>query len=216
MESKPLTPEKITNEEDIKEMLKDINMNMDGSSLIQKNEIVFEYKDKTYRCVMPNQRQQSEAEQAQNKCKIKLLQEEDTLTRKQLIKVLKDKQEIDIAVLEKAKGKLQEDLQTVYLELAVVPTDNPIKIQEIKQKKSEIESKFMDITIEIVELLSPCIEEQAKIQYFKYLGYLCTEEHIKDTEDFKRIWQTYEEFENNNTGLSFKSVESIQTLLLSV
>ena len=203
-------------EEDIKEILEDINMNMDGSSLIQKNEIFFEYKDKAYRCIMPNQRQQSEAEQAQNKYKIKLLQEDGTLTRKQLVKVLKNKQDIDITILEKTKTKLQEELQTVYLELAVVPTDNPAKIQEIKQKKAEIEAKFMDITIEIVELISPCIEEQAKIQYFKYLAYLCTEKHIKDTEDFKRIWQTYEEFENNNTGLSFKSVESIQTLLLSV
>ncbi len=210
--------EKVSQEriDELKESLRDIQLNMDDKSLIQNNKFLFTYQNKNYSCRMPNQRELSEADQAQNKYKIILIQQEGTITKKKLIKILKEKQDIDIDALEKKKFKLQEDLQTVYLELAVVPTDNPNKINQIKEKKQAVEEEFMQISIEIVEMLAPCIEEQTKIQYYKYLSYLCTDKKIEDKDEFESVWKSFTEFENDNTGLSHKCIEGVQTLLLSV
>lgn len=206
------TPEKIAQ---IKDLLKEMNINQGNQSLIQDNKLIFIKDEKIYRCFMPNQIQQTEAEGKQNQLRVKLIQSDDTITRKRLIQVLKEKQNIDIIQLEKDKEKLRDDLQDIYLDLAVVPTDNPDKIEEMKNKKSEIEQKFMEITIEVMELLSPCIEEQVKAIYYKYLAYTCSEKQIKENE-FKSIWTDYDEFEKDDTGLSYKSIEAIQTLLLHI
>ena len=210
--------EKITKErmEELTETLKDAQLNIDGKSLIQNNKFLFSYQNKNYSCRMPNQREQSEADQAQNIYKISLIKQEGTITKKQLIKVLKENQDIDIAELEKNKLKLQDELQTVYLELAVVPSDDTGKINQVTEKKKVVEEKFMQVSIEIVEMLAPCIEEQTKIQYFKYLAYLCTYQKIADKDEYEQTWKSFEEFENDSTGLSYKGVEGIQTLLLSV
>lgn len=210
--------EKVSEErmDELKESLKDIQLNMDGKSLIQDNKYIFTYQNKSYSCRTPNQREQSEADQEQNKYKIDLIQQEGTVTKKQLIKILKEKQDIDIEELEKQKLKLQEDIKIVYLELAVVPTDNPEKISQIKKKKKAVEDQFMQVSIEIGEMIAPCIEEQARIQFYKYLSYLCTDKKVEDKNEFEPIWKSFEEFQNDNTGLSYKCLEGIQTLLLSV
>jgi hypothetical protein len=212
METKPLSPEKIVQ---IKNLLKEMDINQSNQSLIQDNKLIFTKDDKIYRCNMPNQIQQTEAEAKQNQLKVKLIQSDDTITRKRLIQVLKEKQNIDIIELEKNKEKLRKDLQDIYLDLAIVPSDNTEKIEEIRIKKNKIEEQFMEITIEIMELLSPCIEEQVKAIYYKYLAYACTEKQIKENE-FKLIWIDYTEFEKDDTGLSYKAIEAIQTLLLNI
>lgn len=212
MEIKPLTPEKI---DQIKVILKDMEINQGNQSLIQDNKLIFTKDEKIYRCCMPTQIQQTEAENKQNQLKVKLIQSDDTITRKRLIQVLKEKQDVDIVQLEKDKEKLRNDLQDVYLDLAVVPTDNPDKIEEIKDKKDNIEEKFMQINIEVTESLSPCIEEQVKNIYYKYLSYACSQKQIKEDE-FEDIWTSYDEFEKDDTGLSYKCIEAIQTLLLYI
>ncbi len=207
-----LTPEKIAQ---IKGILKEMDINQTSQSLIQDNKLIFTKDDKIYRCCMPTQIQQTEAENKQNQLKVKLIQSDDTITRKKLIKVLKEKQDIDIIALEKDKEKLRQDLQDIYLDLAIIPSDDTEKIEEIRDKKNKIEENFMEITIEIVELLSICLEEQVKAIYYKYLAYACTEKQIKE-ESFEKIWANYEEFENDDTGLSYKAIDGIQTLLLNI
>ncbi len=210
--SQQLSPEKIA---EIKQILKEMDVNPSNQSLIQDNKIIFLHIDKIYRCGMPNQKDQTTAEQIQNKLMIKLIQEDDTITRKRLIEVLKEKQNIDIKKLEEDKNKLRSELQDSYLDLAVIPSDNKNKIEELRTKKNNIEEKFMEVTIEIAEMLSPCIEEQVKIQYYKYLAYVCTEKQIKEN-DFEKIWKDFDQFEEENTGLSYKAIEAIQTLLLNI
>ncbi len=207
-----LNPEKI---EEIKEILKEMDINPVNQSLIQDNKLIFIYKDKVYRCKMPTQIQQTEAEYKQNQLKVKLIQSDDTITRKRLIKVLKEKQDIDIAQLEKDKEKLRKDLQDMYLDLAIIPSDDPDKIEELKDKKNKIEEKFMEVTIEVIELLSPALEEQVKAIYYKSLASSCVEKQIKEDE-FEKVWKDYSEFEKDDTGISYKSIEAIQTLLLNI
>ena len=212
METKPLSPEKIAQ---IKDLLKEMDINPANQSLIQENRIIFPYQTKVYRVHMPNQMEQTLAEQAQNKLKIKLIQEDGTITRKKLIKALKEKQDIDIAELEKEKEKLRQELQDTYLDLAIVNSDELDKIEDIREKKNKIESKFMDITIEIIEMLSPCIEEIVKAEYYKHLAYLCTDTQIQE-DAFEKTWKDYEEFGKDETGLTYKAIENLQSLLLSI
>ena len=212
METKPLSPEKIAQ---IKDLLKEMDINPANQSLIQENKIIFPYQNKIYRVHMPNQMEQTLAEEAQNKLKIKLIQEDGTITRKRLIKVLKEKQDIDIVELEKEKEKLRQELQDIYLDLAIVSSDDFDKIEEIREKKNKIEVKFMEITIEVIEMLAPCIEEQVKAGYYKYLAYLCTDTQIQE-EAFEKSWKDYDEFGKDGTGLTYKAIENLQSLLLSI
>jgi len=211
METKPLTPEKLAK---LKDLLEELNITELNQSLVQDNKLIFMVDDKVYRCLMPSQVQQNEAETRQNQLKIKLIQSEDTVTRKRLIEILKEKQNIDIVELEKKKSEIQKDLQDLYLELAVIPTDNSEKIKTLKAKKEKIEEKFMEITIEITEMLTPCIEEQVKVMYYRYLAYACTEKQIEHKEEFESVWKSFEEFGNDPSILTYKSIQSIQTLIL--
>lgn len=212
METKPLSPEKIAQ---IKDLLKEMDINPANQSLIQENCIVFPYQGKIYRVHMPNQMEQTLAEQAQNKLKVKLIQEDDTITRKKLIKVLKEKQDIDIVGLELAKEALRQELQDTYLKLAVVNSDELDKIEDIREEKNSIESKFMEISIEIIEMLAPCIEEQVKAEYYKHLAYVCTDTQIAEGA-FEKTWKDYDEFGKDGTGLTYKAIENLQSLLLSI
>lgn len=207
-----LTSEKIAQ---IKILLKEINVNQANQSLIQDNKLIFTKNDKIYRCNMPTQIQQTEAEAKQNQLKVKLIQSDDTITRKRLIQVLKEKQNIDIPELEKDKEKILTELQDNQIDLATTLSDNPEKIKKLKIQQAEIEEQLMTITIEIMTFLSPCIEEQVIASYYKYLAYACTEKQIKEN-NFERIWAEYSDFEKDNTGLTHHAVNAIETLLLNI
>ncbi len=207
-----LTPEKIAQ---IKDLLKDMSVNDANQSLIQDNKLIFTKNEKIYRCSMPTQIQQTEAEARQNALKVKLIQSDDTITRKRLLQVLKEKQDIDIVQLEKDKEKILTQLQDVQIDLATTLSDNPKKIKELTTQQIEIEEQLMTVTIEIMTFLSPCIEEQVKASYYKYLAYSCTEKQIKEN-DFEEIWEKYSDFEKDNSGLTHHAINAIETLLLNI
>lgn len=203
-----LSPEKLAQ---IKAVLTEIDANTANQSLIQDNKILFSFKGKGYRCRMPNQKEQSLAEQAQHKLKIKLANEPGNVTKDQLIKNLKKNVGFDVEEKENQKAKLRQKLQDAYLELALIPSDNKSEIENKRKQKQEIESKFMDVCIELADMLAPCIQEQAKVEYYRTLAYLCT-----DSDDESRVWKTYEDFCNDDSGLTYKALEYLQSLLLNV
>ena len=207
-----LTPAKIAQ---IKAVLKEMDVSSANQSLIQDNKIVFPYKDKIYRVRMPNQNEQVLAEEAQNKVKLRLTQEKGNRSRNQLIRDLKENNGLDVKTLEKEKEKIKDELQDVYLELAVVPSDFPEKIDEMVQKKEEIEARFMEIFIELSEILEPCIQEQAKIEYYRYLAFTCAEIQ-KGKDEFRPVWEYYDDYKKDDTGLSLLVLSNLQSLLLSI
>lgn len=212
METKPLSSEKIAQ---IKDLLKEMDINGANQSLIQDNKLIFTKDEKIYRCSMPSQIEQTEAEARQNALKVKLIQSDDTITRKRLIKVLKEKQDIDIVQLEKDKEAILKELQDTQLDLAMTLSEDEKKVQELSQKVLKIEEKFMELTIEIITFLSPCIEEQVKASYYKYLAYTCTEKQI-EKDKFEKVWNEYSDFENDDTGLSHHALGAIESLLLNI
>lgn len=209
---KTLSPENLAQ---IKKVLSEISLNSTKDSVIQDNKNFFIYKQKSYRTHMPNQEEQANAEHAQDKLKVDLIQNGCTITRKRLIKQLKDKQDIDIKAMEKEKEILRKQLQDVYLDLAVVDSKEITKIEELREKKNKIESDFTDILIEIVELLSPCLEEKAKTEYYRYLTYICTEKQTAK-ETYEPVWKTFEDFKKDDTGLTSIAIDKLQELLLNI
>ena len=207
-----LSPEKIVQ---IKAVLKEMDVDSANQSLIQDNKIVFSYKDKIYRVRMPNQIEQTLAEDAQNKVKLRLTQEKGNRSRNQLIRDLKENNGLDVKALEAEKDKIKEELQDVYLELAPVTSDFPDKIEELIKKKEEIEVRFMEIFIELAEVLEPCIQEQAKIEFYRFLAYTCSEIKTGE-EEFSPTWATYDDYKQDSTGLTTIVLNNLQSLLLSI
>ena len=79
---KQLTPEQIEN---IKQAIIEIDTISNDHSLIQDNKVYFGDKDISYRCKMPNQREQSEAENARVQYKLTLMNTGKYLTKNQQI-----------------------------------------------------------------------------------------------------------------------------------
>ncbi len=212
MDIKLLTPEKLSQ---IKVLLQSLNTEQSAHSIIQDNKALFSYEEKNYRVRLPNQREQTLAEQIKGKLQIKLVQEEGNIDRKQLIKVLKEKQDIDILELEKTQEKIREELHNVFLELAVIDSIEVKKIEELTNKKQDIEMKFLEITIEISGHLEPCIQEITKAEYIRYLSYLCAEKQV-DKDTYEPVWKDYEEYGKDDTGLTYNVIASLNTLLLNI
>jgi hypothetical protein len=207
-----LSPEKIAQ---LKAVLKEMDVSSANESLIQDNKIVFPYKDKIYRVRMPNQIEQTLAEEAQNKVKLRLTQEKGNRSRNQLIRDLKENNGLDVKALEAEKDGIKEELQYVYLELAVVPSEFPDKIEALIKKKEEIELRFMEIFVELAEVLEPCIQEQAKIEFYRFLAFTCAE--VKTgKEDFTSVWETYDDCKKDGSGLSTLFLNNLQSLLLKI
>lgn len=212
MDTKPLTAEKITQ---IKAVLQSLNIEESLHSVIQDNKALFVYKEKSYRVRMPNQKEQTLAEHVKAKTQIKLVQEEGNISRKQLINALKEKQDIDIAGLERIQEDIRQELHDTFLELALIDSIEIKKIEELTSKKQAVERKFSEIYIEISEHLSPCIEEITKAEYIRYLTYLCTEKQI-NKETHEPVWKDYEEYGKDETGLTYVAIDMLNSLLLSI
>jgi len=207
-----ISPEKMAQ---IKSVLQEIDTINSDATLIKDNKILFPFNGKTYRVRMPSQNDEYRAEQAQNNLQIRLIQQDGTITKKRLIKLLKEKQDIDIEALEKEKDKIRKELQDVYLELAVVDSEDFARIDSCKLKKQDIENRFMEIVIEITEMLKPCIEEQVHIEYYRYLSFLCSEVCVQD-ELFEPIWKSYEDYCKDDTGLTHKALQHTHSLLINI
>jgi len=211
MENEILSQEK---KAEIQQTLKDLNLCTSTRALIEDNKYLFSYKDATYRVRMPSQEDQIVAERIQNKEKIKLYKDKDNVTKKDWIKILKESQNIDIPALEKEKEQILSELRDAMLETALIPSDEPERLAKALEKQDEINTRFQNILIDIAEYLSPCIESQVKVEYYRYLAYMCTEEVVNDKT--KKIWDSFEAYKKDESGLSTIALDGVQSLLLSL
>lgn len=199
----------------IKELLNTLDLNSFNQSLIKDNKIIFVLDTKVYRCVMPSQKDLALAEDLENRLKVQFLQKENYVTRKKLKQILKEKQGIDIDELESQKEIYQNQLKDIYLDIASTETDQEDKLKILKEKKHMIEEKFTSLIIEITEYLKPSIEDQIRKKYYEFLTYLCTEKSIEKNEWLK-VWDTIDDYENDNSKLSHNAVGYLQTLMLNI
>jgi len=178
----------------IKELL---NLN-EISDLVKTNEKVFEMNGKTYRIKKATYKQKQEAYKKKMEKYVDMLKDDKYPLEKDLIELYK-KRNIDI---QKMGIELQNKVirrDSTMLKLGEVIKNNAIE-SELKVFKDEIESMNIDIqrlSIERMSYLESSIEQQVSIFIYSYFVYLLAEE--KDGENWKKVWNTYEEFENTDS-----------------
>lgn len=181
--------------------------------LIKDGKLHFEYNGIIYRVRMPNQKELTEANNIRNRKFYALLQERDAngkpvyLLIKNLKKILKFNQCIDIDELDNQLEILKKQLIDVHLELAKI-TDSEIKTIEKYQKKIQtIKDQRTDIILEKAGYLAVAIEPQAEDVYYKTLTRFCTEQYVESGEgenrkgDFIKVWEKFDDYENDNSLL---------------
>ena len=73
----------------------------------------------------------------------------------------------------------------------------------------------MNISIELIELLAPCIEEQVKTFYYKYLTFACTQVQVEENK-FEQVWKSFDDYKKDESSLTYKALDALQTLLLNI
>lgn len=198
----------------LQNILEELDININNQTLIQDNKILFQVEDHLYRCRMPNQQERFYADQKKNQLYLDLIQQPKTVTKKQLIKILKEHQNIDIDKLEHEKLTLSQKIKELYLDLVPYSDNEKKNIDSKKEKVEEIEKELMRLSLEISTYLGPCIESQVDACYIEYLTYLCTEK-LKKEDQWISTWKTFEDFQNAERKLLNKSIESLTNLILN-
>jgi hypothetical protein len=183
--------------EEMREVLKESKL-LD-SSLIQDNKLQFAVNNEKYRVRMPTQKELADAESYRYKALVRLLQEEGTITKKKLIVLLKEKQDVNIEDLENKKKIAERKLHDAYLGLALCNDDDKERLQSYVSKIESSRQEYIDLFIEIEQYLSPAIENRIEGLYAKHLTVSCTDKLNEETQEWSKVWKTYDEFEKDSS-----------------
>lgn len=200
------------------DVLKELDKEILSSDLIQDNRIHFTLDNQIYCVRMPNQRELSLAEEIKNAFYIELIQRPNTLHKKQIKKILKEKQGIDVDEMQKQANDLEAKLLDLRLSLARKKDTEKNAIDEFLTQIEEIKQKRLSIVLEIAEYFSSSIESQVRDRYMEYLTFLCTDKCIDENNEKKyiKVWNKFEEFENDNTKVSHKAIGYLTNLILNI
>jgi hypothetical protein len=97
--------------------------------------------------------------------------------------------------------------------LATKDSADKNKISEYSDKILKIQQTLQQLAMDIATYLSPSLESRLEKFYLEYLTSVCTEK--QEGNEWKRIWNSLEEFNNADTVLTNKSVASLTWLLLN-
>lgn len=188
----------------LKEKIKELEQNPFTEAIIKDNKVPFNHDKKLYRCVMPTQSDLMKAKDYEDETRVRLLRKKDTISRKELIKILKENQNIDISKYEEEKENVVKDINETYLSLNKVRDLNKERINELTNKIKDLLEKFQDIGYEISKNLCSCIENKQDVAYIRYLTACCTEiQNLEGT--WIKAWPEFENFEADKTMLSLKA-----------
>jgi hypothetical protein len=201
------------NNDILKDSIADLSKNNFDDSVIKDNKLCFVIGDNLYRVRMPNQGEQSLAEHKRNLAQLEYFKQEGCITKNQLLIQLKNSGIIDIEKLEEDKENLIKELKKQWFMLATKSSDDKNKISEYSTQISKIQETLQSLSIDIATHLSPCLESRLEKFYIEYITYVCTEQRVG--EDWKRLWNTYEEFNQGDGGLGNKAIAYMTWLLLN-
>lgn len=200
----------------IQKILSEINISDDAEKLIENNTLIFIVDNIIYRCKMPNQLNQTEANKIKNQVHINLLHTKDILFEEDLKNLLKEKG-IDIFAMEQKLQELKKELHQKFLLLAPTMTEEAEKIKQYKEEIKNIKQEFLVLSAKISILLEPSIESQTDKAYLEALTAFCTEKNINPTEEkWEKVWNTYEDFQKDSSKLPNKAIETMAKLLIYI
>jgi hypothetical protein len=206
-------------EKQLQTILDELQQDDLNSEIIYDNKLHFQVKNEIYRVRIPNQKQHSLATNHKNKLYIQLLQQENTLTIKQLSKILLEKQNIDIGQMDQEAKDLENQMTQVYLSLAKKKDSEVESINKLKKQLAEIRNKRLIIILEKSNFLSPAIENQVQDLYYRFLTAICTEKLIKQKDDKELwipVWKNFEHFEEDDSKLAYIALARLTELMFGV
>lgn len=183
----------------VKEMNEMLNLT-EIAELIQNNEKIFEVDNITYRIKKPSYKQRQEVYKKKIEKYTELLKDERYLLEKDLREIYK-KRGVDIDKLDmelKNKMKKRDDLMIrLGGALKLGQPENELKIleNEIKELNLEIQEK----SIEKSGLLEISLEQQLAIFVYTYFVFVLAEK--KEGDNFIKLWNNYNEYEEGNQEL---------------
>jgi hypothetical protein len=186
-------------EEVNKKLVELLNLS-DIEDLLKSNEKIFEYEGITYRIKKPNFKQRQEAYTKRVEKFTELLRNEKYLLEEDLKTSYKKRGiDVDAITLELTnKSKRRDDLMLQLgeaLKKMSPETDLQLYKKEIEFLNDEIQRTFLKKS----SLLEFSIENQVLIFIYSYLTFLLAEKKIG--EDWVRLWNNWEEFQNSNEPL---------------
>ncbi|MEK6881244.1 MAG: hypothetical protein AABY22_16605 [Nanoarchaeota archaeon] len=201
------------NAKTLNESIETLSNNNFNTSIIIDNKLCFELDNKFYRVKMPNQSEQSFAEHKRNIIQLEYLKQEGCITKTQLIEDLKNKNIIDFNKQEKIRENLIQELKQLRFFLATKGSREIFKIEEYTTKINEIENLLKKMAIEMAIHLNPCLESRIEKFYIEYITFLCTE--YQENNEWKRIWNTFEDFNKDNSSLCNRATSNMTWLMLN-
>lgn len=201
------------NKEIINETMSELVKNGFDDSLIKDNKICFIINDALYRVRMPNQGEQSLTEHYRNLAQLDYLKQEGCITKSQLIAQLKKSNIVDIDQLEESRETLTKELKKFWFMLATKDSEDKNRISEYSDKIVKVQSHLQQIAMDISTYLSPSLESRLEKFYLEYITCICTEQRIEN--EWKRVWNTLDDFNKADTTLSNKAVANMTWLLLN-
>ncbi len=164
--------------------------------LIQDNKVHFQYDNKIYRVRMPNQIDIFTAEKMKNEYEVELLESKKVNSLKNLKKLKKESQGIDIDALEKELKDTENDIEKVYDSLFKRHDDDLDGIKADTAKYNEIKKKREELIREISKETSSAIEVQTENYFMAYLVSVCTErnENTETEVIWKNEWSSFDEY----------------------
>jgi len=203
----------------VKEEITKLEDNFLHPEIIQDNKIHFHCNDLIYRVRMPVQKELMEADSLKNQHQVKLLQLDDTLSLKQLKKILVEKKGIDIDALEQELKDSEEDMVNVYKKLVKRSDEDKDGIEKDKEALGKIKKMREDISLEIAEHTAISIESQSESYYMSFLSSVCTEQMVFESEpaEWNPVWKSFDDFLNTeNTNVKHFGLGYLTHLLMSV
>lgn len=204
------------NEKELKEVLDDLDQEFMISDLVSDNKLHFSWNNNVYRVRMPNQRETALAEEEKNSLYVKLINQDNTITKKRLIKILKEKQGVDILAMYRELNDLEKEMFEAYLVLGPRKTSEEKTIEKYKNKIYEIKLKRQEILTDIGQHLSPAIESQTEAVYLRYLTSCCTEKYYEKDKrgEWLPVWTSFENYLKDDSQLTLKALGTTTRLLL--
>jgi len=201
----------------IEEIVKDLESETLRPDLVQDNKIIFYCNDKVLRVRMPNEREILIAREKKNQYEISLLNQENTLTLKQLKKLLKTK-DVDIDAMEKELKAIENKSLRVYEKLVKRSDKDEDGIESDKKELEDIKQERDVIINEISTRISPSIDVQAENYYMSYLTSICIEQNLSDEPPtWSPLWNSFDEYlKEESTDTKFYCMGYLTQLMMKV
>jgi len=200
------------NRDILNESVQDLENSNFSNGIVQDNKLIFTIGDKTYRVRMPIQSEQSSIDHKRNLAQLEYLNQEGCITRKQLTQKLKDLNLFDMDKIESQKNQLIKEFKQAQFILAT-SSNNSFAIGECKLKIEIIKNELKNIAINTSIQLAPSLESRLEKFIIEYTTFLVTD--IQDGKEWKRVWETNEEFQKADSGLVERCAANITWLLLN-